>query len=128
MQTIKNKFKNIRNEHLKSIYKDTNFILSLKQPKNLYRELASSRFISNLKHIRKPGTYKCSDKRCKICQIYLNETNKFTMSNGQVWEIRREIDCQSVNVIYYLKCKICNEKETYIWKIIETIRIDLKLE
>ena len=50
------------------------------------------------------------------------------MSNGQVWEIRREIDCQSVNVIYYLKCKICNEKETYIWKIIETIRIDLKLE
>ena len=82
MQTVKNQFENIRNEHLKSIYKDTNFILSLKQPKNLYRELASSRFISNLKHIRKPGTYKCSDKRCKICQIYLNKANKFTMSNG----------------------------------------------
>ena len=93
MQTVKNKFKNIRNEHLKSLYKDTNFILSLKQPKNLYRELASSRFISNLKHIRKPGTYKCSDKRCKICQIYLNETNKFTMSNGQVWEIYRDGQC-----------------------------------
>ena len=38
------------------------------------------------------------------------------MSNGQVWEIRREIDCHSVNVIYYLKCKMCNEKETYIGK------------
>ena len=84
IQTVKNKFKKLRNAHLKSIYKDTNFILSLKQPKNLYRELASSRFISNLKHIRKPGTYKCNDKRCKICQIYLNETNKFPMSNGQV--------------------------------------------
>ena len=34
MKTVKNKFKNIRNEHLRSIYKDTNFILSLKQPKN----------------------------------------------------------------------------------------------
>ena len=90
--------------------------MSLKQPKNLYRELISSRFISSFKNIRKPGTYKCSDKRCKICQNYLNETNKFTMSNGQVWEIQREIDCHSVNIIYYLKCKMCNEKETYIGK------------
>ena len=40
------------------------------------------------------------------------------MSNGQVWEIRREIDCRSVNVIYYLKCKMCNEKEIYIGKTI----------
>ena len=34
----------------------------------------------------------------------------------QVREIRREIDCHSVNVIYYLKCKMCNKKETYIGK------------
>ena len=38
------------------------------------------------------------------------------MSNGQVWKISRETDCHSVNVIYYLKCKMCNEKETYIRK------------
>ena len=87
-----------------------------KQPKNLHRELASSRFIPSFKNIRKPGTYKCSDKRCKICQNYLNETNKLTMSNVQAWEIRREIYCHSVNVIYYLKCKMCNEKETYTGK------------
>ena len=93
MQTVKNKFKNIKNERLRSICKDTNFMLSLKQPKKLYRKLTSSRFISNFKNIKKPGTYKCSGKRCKICQNYLNETNKFIMSNGQVWEICREIDC-----------------------------------
>ena len=85
MQTVRNKFKNIKNEHLRSIYKDANFILSLKQPKTLYREWTSSRFISSFKNIRKLATYKCIDKRCKICQIYLNETNKFTISNGQVW-------------------------------------------
>ena len=62
MQTMKNKFKNIRNEHLKSIYKDTTFIMSLKQPKNFYRDLASPRVISNFDNIRKLGTYKCSDK------------------------------------------------------------------
>ena len=33
------------------------------------------------------------------------------MSNGQAWKTRREIDCHYV--IYYLKCKMCNEKETY---------------
>ena len=59
---MENKFKNIRNEHLKSIYKDTNFTLSLKQPKNLYRELASFRFMSHFKNIGKLRTYKCSDK------------------------------------------------------------------
>ena len=74
--------------------------------------MTSPRFISSFKNIEKPGTYERSDKRCKICQNYLNEANKLTMSNGQVWEIRREIDCHSVNVIYHLKCKMCNEKET----------------
>ena len=91
-------------------------IRSLKQPKTLYRELTFSRFKSNFRNIRKPGTCTCSDKRCKICQNYSNETNKFPISNGQVQEIRREIDYHSVNAINYLKCKMCNEKETYIGK------------
>ena len=91
METEKNKFKSIKNERLKSIYKDTNFILSLKLPKNLYRELTSFRFISNFKNIRKPGTYKCSDKKGKICQNYLDETNKFTMSNGQIGKFMKKL-------------------------------------
>ena len=91
----------------KSICKDTDLMLSLKQRKKLYRESASLRFISNFKNIRKPGTYQCSDERWKICQ---NDTNKFAMSNDQIWEIHEETDCHSVNVIYYGNCKICNEK------------------
>ena len=58
-------------------------------------------------------------KDTNICQNYLNETEKFTMSNGQVWKILRELDCHSVNVKHYLKCKMCNEKETYVGKTIE---------
>ena len=71
MQTVKNKFKNIWNEHLRSIYQDTNFALSLKQPKNLHRELTSSRFIlSSSKNIRKQGTYNARDaKYVKIISI-----------------------------------------------------------
>ena len=44
----------------------------------------------------------------------LNETGKFTMSSGQVWEICREIDFHSVNAIYYLKSKMCDAKEKHI--------------
>ena len=60
-------FKNIRNKHLKYIYKIRDFILSLKKKKkNLYWELGSSRFVSNFKSSRKPGTYEHSGKRSKI--------------------------------------------------------------
>ena len=62
------------------------------------------------------GTYKSSDKRCKIFQNYLNETNKFTMSNGQVREICRKIACHSINVICYLKYKMYNEKKHILGK------------
>ena len=40
------------------------------------------------------------------------------MSNDQIWEIHEEIDCHSVNVIYYGNCKICNEKQAYIGKAV----------
>ena len=46
------------------------------------------------------------------------------ISNSQILEIRREIECHSVNVICYLKCKMCNEKESCI----ETIQRGLKVE
>ena len=50
------------------------------------------------------------------------------MSNGQVWEIRREIDCDSVNVKYYLKCKIVTKKKRILAKQQEAVQRDLKLE
>ena len=40
------------------------------------------------------------------------------MSNTRTWEIPTEVDCHSVNVIHCLKCKMCNQKGTYIAKII----------
>ena len=75
--------KKIRNE---DIQKHTRlnvkiFILSLIQPSNFYREMAPSRLISNFKN-RKPETYKFSDKRYKIYQIYLNRNNKFEILKG----------------------------------------------
>ena len=79
MQTVKNKPKNIRNKYLKFICKDKNFILSLKQPKNVHKELAPSSFISILKTLENQELiYKMQriEKMQNIYQIYLNEINK----------------------------------------------------
>ena len=108
------KFKNIRNERLKSIHKGKNFILSLKQSKNLYR---TSDSYQNLKTLENQELTNAMTKDTKYVET-MNETNKFTMSNSQDWEIRRKIDCHSVNTIFYLKCKIYNKKEKYIGKTI----------
>ena len=69
MQPVKRKFKNIRNEHLKSICKDTDFILSLKQPKDLYRELTPSSFISNFKTLKNKKPINAVMKEAKYVKI-----------------------------------------------------------
>ena len=84
--------------------------------KSLYRQLASFRFISNFKNNRKAAICKCSDKRCKIFQNNLNKINKFTMSDGQVWKIRRKIDCHATNVIYIRNEKCTTKKEHKLGK------------
>ena len=69
MQTVKNKFKNIMNEHLRSIYKDTNFILSQQQPKNLHRELTCSRLYQVLKTLEKQELINAVTKDAKYVNI-----------------------------------------------------------
>ena len=59
---------------------------------------------------------------------YIHETNKFTKSNAQIWEIRKETDCHSVNDIYYLECKMRNKKKHILRNHEEIIRRDLKLQ
>ena len=36
----------------------------------------------------------------------------------QLWDIDRDISCHPVNVSYCLKCRMYNEKETYVGKTI----------
>ena len=52
--------------------------------------------------------FKCNNKRCKLCKLYLQECKSFTTSNGFKWEIKCNISCNSRNVIYFLICNFCN--------------------
>ena len=95
-------------DHLKNLFTNSNIILAQKQPKNLLRLLSKARFNTDTNNfIQLKGLFKCTDKRCKICLLYVNEGNSFVMSNNMRWELRSHVTCRDINVIYYLKCNMC---------------------
>ena len=109
---IRKKFNSIQSNHLKNVFKNTSIILSQKQPKKILRVLSNARFNTDT-NIQPKGLFKRTDKRCKICLLYINEGNNFVMSNNMRWEFRSHLICRGINVIYYLKCNMCNHKETF---------------
>ena len=60
------------------------------------------------------GIFKCIDKHCKICSLYIVEGHSFIMSYNMRYKLRSHVTCKSINIIYYLKCNMCKKKETYI--------------
>ena len=103
------------NDRIREAFKNVTFINSLRQPPNLLRELSHSAFISNTHIHDQNGIYKCSNKRCKICRMYLQECTSFETANGKTWEVRCHINCHSLNVVYYLVCNFC-KKDSYTGK------------
>ena len=62
------------------------------------------------------GLYRCTDVRCKLCRLYIQECTSFVTSKGTTWEIRSHITCNAHNALYYLKCPWCEvttKTETY---------------
>ena len=102
------------NKRVKEAFQNVKFVQALRQPPNLLRTLSNSRFITDTQK-KTAGVFKCTDKRCKICQLYLQEGSTILMSNGTIWEIRSSPNCHSLNVIYFLVCAFCN-KESKIGK------------
>ena len=60
--------------------------------------------------------FECADKHYKICLLYVNEGNNFIVFNNMRWELCLHVICRDINAIYYLKCNMCDHKETYIGK------------
>ena len=85
----------------------------------LLRLLTRARFNTEINAFgQQKGLFKCIDKRCKICSLYIVEGHSFIMSNNMTWELQSHVTCRSINIIYYLKCNISKKKETYIGKTV----------
>ena len=123
---IRKKIENSNSDYLKEVFNDSKIILAQRQPKNLLNLLTNAKYNSKVQNENNlNGLHKCTDKRCKICKLYINECSSFTCSNGIKWEIRSKITCSTTNVLYYLKCNMCR-LETYIGKTIGDVNIGFK--
>ena len=107
IEVAKNLITKSKDKRIKEAFNNVKFINALRQPPNLSRQLCNSKFIHENIDINK-GLFKCKDKKCKICRSYIQECKSFKTANGTMWEIRCHIDCNSINVIYYLICNACN--------------------
>ena len=108
---INSALQNTPNIDLNTIFQNKRTVLAQKQPRNLLRIVSNK---NHKNHQKKIGLFKCSDSRCKICNLYIKECQSFTLSNGKEWIIKCHITCNSTNVIYFLKCTDCDT--TYIGK------------
>ena len=108
---------NTKDERLIRAFKDVSIIEAFKQPPNLLRILSNSAFISTAEKLeRKPGGLrKCNHPLCKICDL-IKEGDSFITANGTKWIVKCQADCNSKNVIYYLKCNFCMGETTYSGK------------
>ena len=114
---IRRMFNDIQSDHLKNAFKNSNKLLAQEQPKNLLHLLSNVRFNTDTNNfIKLMGLFKCTDKYCKICLLHVNEGNNFVMSNDMRRELHSHVTCRHINVVYYLKCNMCDHKETYIGK------------
>ena len=114
VEKIRRKFNNIQSDHLKNVLKNGNIILAQKQLKNLLRLFSKARLNTDTNNfIQLKRLFKCTDKRCKICFLYVNEGNSFVMSNNMRWELRSHVTCRDIDIINYLECIMCDHKEMY---------------
>ena len=119
LQQINSLFHLPRTERIKNVFNNCTFMQAYKQPKNLLRQLTKAVFSTpqgpldnNMNETHKEAALvKCKSSKCKLCQLYIQPCDSFQTSNGTVWQIRNRIDCNSLNVLYWLKCMKCKKKD-----------------
>ena len=111
MEAAKSLIQNSSNKRIQEAFKDVKFIHARRQPPNILQRITNAKFITTERNIR-PGIWRCGRYDgvvCKICELYLQECTSFTTANGKIWTVNCNVNCNSLNVLYYLVCNFCNE-------------------
>ena len=85
-------------------------IPSFRRPKSIKDLLSSKRHrVSKSGQGQSPGgCFKC-ERKCDLCNNYLQETNNFeSCQSGKRYSIKQNIKCTSHNVIYLITCNKCS--------------------
>ena len=117
IQQINSHFHLPRTDRIKKVFDNCTVMQAYKQPKNLLRKLTHAEFNSipqqnaNESQDDEKGLFKCGGPNCKLCKLYIQPCKSFLTQNGTEWHINSKIDCNSLNVIYWLKCMKCDEED-----------------
>ena len=115
IQQINSLFHLPRTERIKKVFDNCTIMQAYKQPKNLLRHLTKAAFSTNQQNEKREeekGLFKCGGPKCKLCELYIQPCKSFVTQNGTEWHINSRIDCNSLNVLYWLKCMKCNTKDS----------------
>ena len=63
-------------ERVAKAFENVQFVQAFKQPPNLLRTLSNSKFIKSLE-TQESGTWKCLNKKCKICKLTRGISNYY---------------------------------------------------
>ncbi|XP_041472561.1 uncharacterized protein LOC121421826 [Lytechinus variegatus] len=54
------------------------------------------------------GTFKCTSKRCIICEIHIHEGDTLTSNSTSLFHrTKGNITCTTTNVVYLITCRVC---------------------
>ena len=93
-------------DRLGQMLESTKILWSYRQPPNLGKILCPSKLISKPLETGQCMVRKCGGSRCEVCDL-IKSTNIVTFENGQEYAIKTSMNCNSLNVIYMIKCRIC---------------------
>ena len=86
-------------------FQNCNFMRAYKQPRSLQSILSQNNRMTI------SGVSKCGEPRCKCCSIIIegNKVDFETPSGIKTFNIRKNMNCKSTNVIYKMICGICKK-------------------
>ena len=111
---------NITRKHWRSMTTTDNYLkdvfpqppmIAYRRPKNIREFIIKAKLFKNSRTSERilPGMKKCN-KPCAICPYV--KTTKFIKGDNFTWNIRKNVNCKSLNVIYMIQCEKC--KQCYI--------------
>ena len=92
------------NPQTEDSFKTASLINSRRQPHNLKRILTRAHF-TNKTDVN--SVSKCNDKKCQLCKIII-EGSSFVFNNGMTFKVNANMDCNTLNCIYVIKCVACS--------------------
>ena len=104
-----------RNKYLSEVFPKPPLTAFKKQPniRNLLIRANVARAPERYPNRRQKGMKRCNRPNCTACP-YINETKQIII-NKEKWNINKQLDCNSYNVIYAIICKKKNHAKKCIW-------------